>query len=133
METLNFEIPMGKQVLDFGGNDFDGYIKYNKTFDLDVSNYPFVYIEFEWRYSLDKNLTRFLRFKIEDPEGKNLVKSSTPYLNMRESSYVVLSMDLSDYKSIQTKIISEIYVEEVEEGSDYMGIDNFTLLIGKEV
>lgn len=133
METLNFEIPMGKQVLDFGGNDFDGYIKYVKTFDLDVSKFPLVYIEFEWRYSLDKNLTRFLRFNIKDPEGKNLVKTSTPYLNMRESSYVVLSMDLSEYKSIQTNITSEIYVEEIEEGSDYMGIDNFTVLIGKEV
>lgn len=133
METLNFEIPMGKQVLDFGGNDFDGYVKYVKTFDLDVSSFPLVYIEFEWRYSLDKNLTRFLRFNIKDPEGKNLVKTSTPYLNMRESSYIVLSMDLSEYKSIQTTITSEIYVEEIEEGSDYMGIDNFTVLIGKEV
>lgn len=132
METLNFEIPMGKQVLDFGGNDFDGYVKYVKTFDLDVSSFPLVYIEFEWRYSLDKNLTRFLRFNIKDPEGKNLVKTSTPYLNMRESAYIVLSMDLSEYTSIQTTITSEIYVEEIEEGSDYMGIDNFTVLIGKE-
>lgn len=131
MAELNFTTPLGNQRLNFGADDYEGYIKFVKTFDLDYKQFPIIYCEFEWKYALDNNLARFLRFRVTDEQGVFISKASTPFLKYTENQYVSLVLDLTEYKHLNLIINSEIYVEEILEGSDILGIDNLRIYIGR--
>ena len=131
MAELNFTTPLGNQRLNFGADDYEGYLKFVKTFKLDYKQFPIIYCEFEWKYALETNAARFLRFRVVSNEGVFITKASTPFLKYNESTFVSLVLDLTEYKHLDLIINSEIYVEEIVEGSDILGIDNLRIYIGK--
>lgn len=131
MAELNFTTPLGNQRLNFGADDYEGYLKFVKTFELDYKQFPIIYCEFEWKYALETNVARFLRFRVVSNEGVFITKASTPFLKYNESTFVSLVLDLTEYKHLDLIINSEIYVEEIVEGSDILGIDNLRIYIGK--
>lgn len=132
-DILNFSAPLGKQQLNFGADDYDNYIKFTNIYDLDYKQYPVIYIEFDWKYSLTENLLRFFRFRVEDKSGKYITKSSTEFLNSSTNTMVSLVLDLKDYKHLDLKIIAELYVDPIKEGSDALGMENLKMYIGKPI
>lgn len=131
MDVLNFSTPLGNYKLNFGGDDYQGYLKFNNSFILDYKQFPIVYFEFDWLYNEETNLTRFFRINIKNAEGLVITKASTPLLKYTENQKVALSIDLTEYKHLDILLTSEIYVEEILKGSDFMGIDNLKIYIGK--
>ena len=131
MDVLNFSTPLGNYKLNFGGDDYQGYLKFSNSFILDYKQYPIVYFEFDWLYNVEDNLTRFFRLNIKNSGGLVVAKASTPLLKYTENKKVALSIDLTEYKHLDILLTSEIYVEEILKGSVHMGIDNLKIYIGK--
>ena len=131
MSELNFSAPLGNQQLNFGADAYGNYTKFSLPYILDYKQFPIVYVEFDWKYSITENLLRFFRFKVSDELGKYVTKASTVFLNESADTTVSLVLDLRDFKHLDLEIIGELYVEQIKEGSDSVGLENLKMYIGK--
>lgn len=130
-DILNFNAPLGNQQLNFGADDFDSYTKYEAYFEVDYKNFPILYIEFDWKYTINANILRFFTLRVTDTQGAFIAKASTPFLKYIEDTKVSLVLDLTKFKDKDLIIEYTIFIEEVVENSDYLGMNNLKIFIGR--